>query len=126
MTWRRRLAQAEQLFLLKRDLVPILILLIALTGRNVETLKDLPAEHQILEGTAVQIQLTKRRRGDQHWHETVTWEIGPPHRELDTPGGLYLLLHRLMTRGRTYTDSTALWSIWRNGIAGGITGIAEH
>ena len=43
MTWRRRLAQAEQLFLLKRDLVPILILLIALTGRNVETLKDLPA-----------------------------------------------------------------------------------
>lgn len=126
MTWRRRLAQAEQLFLLKRDLVPILILLIALTGRNVETLKDLPAEHQILEGTAVQIQLTKRRRGDQHWHETVTWEIGPPHRELDTPGGLYLLLHRLMTRGRTYTDSTALWSIWRNGIAGGITGTAEH
>lgn len=126
LTWRRRLAQAEQLFLLKRDLVPILILLITLTGRNVETLKDLPAEHKILEGRAVQLRLTKRRRGEQHWYETVTWEIGPPHRELETPGGLYLLLHRLMARGRTYTESTALWSIWRNGIAGGISGTAEH
>ncbi len=111
---RGRRALAGQLFITRPDLEPLLVLLTALTQRNVETIKELPAEHRILEGRAVELQVIKRRRGRQRWTETVTWEIGPPHRELHTPGGLYLLAHRLMARGRTWSAASSIWSIWRN------------
>ncbi|WP_032392093.1 hypothetical protein [Rhodococcoides fascians] len=110
----RRTAWAGQLFVTRDDLAPLLTLFVAVTGRNVEALKELPAEHRIVGDRAVEVQLSKRRNGPNRWHDTVTWEIGPPHRELHTPGGLYLLLHRLMERGRALSDSTALWSSWRN------------
>ncbi|MFI5591200.1 hypothetical protein ACIA5G_39540 [Amycolatopsis sp. NPDC051758] len=111
---RRRRDLAGQLFVTRADLEPLLLLLVAVTQRNIETIKELPAEHRILEGRAVEVHLTKRRRGRQRWHDTVTWEIGPQHRELHTPGGLYLLAHRLMARGRALSGSTSIWSIWRN------------
>jgi hypothetical protein len=98
---------AEKLFLTMPDLAPLLVLLVAVTGRNIETIKELPAEHRILDGRAVALRLTKRRRGIKHWTDTVTWEIGPPHRELHTPGGLYLLLHRLYERSREFSGSPA-------------------
>lgn len=111
---RRRRELAGRLFVTRADLEPLLLLLVAVTQRNIETIKELPAEHRILESRAVEVQLTKRRRGRQRWHDTVTWEIGPPHRELHTPGGLYLLTHRLMARSRALSGSTSIWSIWRN------------
>ena len=80
---RRRMA--ERLFLTMPDLAPLLVLLVAVTGRNIETIKELPAEHRILDGRAVELRLTKRRRGVRHWTDTVTWEIGPAGRELRTP-----------------------------------------
>ncbi|MET8699849.1 hypothetical protein ABZW10_13400 [Kitasatospora sp. NPDC004723] len=43
-----------------------MILGVGLTGRNGETIKELPAEHQVLDGKAVQVRLTKRRRGPDH------------------------------------------------------------
>jgi hypothetical protein len=104
---------ARHLFVLREDLAALLTLLVAVTGRNVETMKELPAEHRVLEGRAVELQLVKRRRGAGRWNETVTWEIGAPGRELHTPGGLYLLLHRLMARSRGFSGSVSLWSIWR-------------
>ena len=64
----------------------------------IETIKELPAEHRVLEDRAVELRPTKRRRGATRWYDTVTWEIGPSGKELHTPGGIYLLLHRL-TRG---------------------------
>jgi len=69
------------------DLTPFMVLLVAMSGRNIETIKELPALHTVLEGRAVQLQLVKRRRGAQHWKESVTWEIGPPGAELTTAGG---------------------------------------
>lgn len=110
----QRTAWAGQLFVTRADLAPLLTLFVAVTGRNVEALKELPAEHRIVGDRAIEVQLSKRRNGPNRWHDTVTWEIGPPHRELHTPGGLYLLLHRLMERGRALSDPTALWSSWRN------------
>jgi hypothetical protein len=121
-----RRAHAERLFVVWPDIAPLLVLLVAITGRNIETIKELPAEHRVLDGRAVEVRLTKRRRGARNWTQTVTWEIGPPGRELQTPGGLYLLVHRLCARGRRFGATTGLWSVWRNGVRAGVTGTAEH
>ena len=43
----------------------------------------------------------------------MTWEIGPPGKELTTPGGVYLLLQRLMAPARELMDdSSSLWAVW--------------
>jgi hypothetical protein len=103
---------AKHVFVTRQDLVSMLVLLVAVTGWNVETVKELPAEHRVIEGLAVELQVTKRRRGSRHWHSTVTWEIGPPSRELHTPGGLYLLLHRMMAPARELAGTPAFWALW--------------
>ena len=92
-----------------------MLLLVALTGLNAESVKELPADHRVLEDHAVEFEFVKRRRGAGHWKQTVTWEIGPPGRELHHPGGLYLLLLDLMAPSRAISGSTTLWSIWRDG-----------
>ncbi|MEV6502211.1 hypothetical protein [Streptomyces prunicolor] len=105
---------ASQLFLTIADLSPLIVLAIGLSGRNVETIKELGAEHEILDDRAVRVHLTKRRRDKQHVHTTVLWEVGSHQsRQLHTPGGFYLLLHRLTARGRRFTGDTRVWSIWR-------------
>lgn len=126
MEWPERTARAAQLFLTPADVAPLMVLLVALTGRNIETVKELPAEHRVLEGRAVELRPLKRRRGPHRWFDTVTWEIGPPGRELHTPGGLYLLLHRLTARSRGFSGATSIWSIWRNGHRARVAGAAEH
>ncbi|AXB45275.1 hypothetical protein [Amycolatopsis albispora] len=129
---RARTAVAQRLFVTQADREPLLVLLGAVTGRNPETLKELPAAHRILDDRAVELRVTKRRHGPQRWFDTVTWEIGPPHRALHTPGGLYLLLHRLMARGRAFhaaetaSQSVSIWSVWRNARTGGLAGTHEH
>ena len=60
---RWRLETAGHLFLTPRDVAPLLVLGVALTGRNVETLKELPAQHRLLDGRAVEVTVVKRRRG---------------------------------------------------------------
>lgn len=121
---RRRLA--GELFLTMSDVAPVLVLLVAVTGRNVETIKELPIEHRVLDERAVELRVVKRRRGQKRWWETVTWEIGKPGRELHTPGGLYLLLHELTRRSRSFSGSRLLWSVWRNGHRAGVHGAMEH
>jgi hypothetical protein len=123
---RERTGLAAHLFVTRQDLLPLMALLTAVTGRNIETLKELPAEHRILEGRAIELRLTKRRRGTRNWHETVTWEIGEPARELQTPGGLYLLLHWLMARSRAVSGTTCLWSVWRQPNPDAGPGTSEH
>jgi hypothetical protein len=122
-----RTALARRLFVTRADRAPLLVLLAAVTGRNSETLKELPADHRVLDGAAVELCAIKRRHGPRRWFDTVTWEIGPAHRELHTAGGLYLLLHRLMARGRTLSGSQTLWSEWRNGRERAVMGtVGEH
>lgn len=104
---------AEQVFVTRRDLTPLLVLLVAMTGWNIEVIKDLPAQHRIIDGLAVEVEVTKRRRGAGRWHQTATWEIGPPRKELTTPGGVYLLLHRLMAPARELIDEqSSFWAVW--------------
>jgi len=103
---------ASQLFMVDADLAPLLVLGVGLTGRNGETLKEIPASHQLLKGRAVAVELTKRRRGPNYIHEVVHWEVGAPSRQLHTPGGYYLLVHELARRGRTFSGSVSVWSIW--------------
>jgi hypothetical protein len=117
---------ASELFLTLPDLAPLLVLLVALTGRNIETIKELPHEHRVLESRAVEVRVIKRRRRSGGWFDTATWEIGPPGRELYYPGGLYLLLHELTSRSRGFSKSASIWSIWRNGHTTGARGIEEH
>lgn len=106
---------AGRLFVTLPDLPPLMMLAAALTERNGETIKELPAEHRVLEGKAVELVIVKRRRGARRWFETVTWEIGPPGRELHHPGGFYLLMLELTTRSRERCGSPLLWCAWRNG-----------
>jgi hypothetical protein len=105
---------AGEVFVTRKDLAPLLTLLVAVTGWNVETIKELPHAHRMIEGLAVELGVVKRRRGAKHWYQTVTWEIGPSHRELHTPGGLYLLLSRLMAPARALVASTDFWVVWHN------------
>jgi hypothetical protein len=106
---------AGRLFVTLPDLLPLMMLAAALTERNGETVKELPARHRILEGRAVELVIVKRRRGPRRWFETVTWEIGPPGRELHYPGGFYLLMLELTERSRQRCGSPLLWCAWRNG-----------
>ncbi|MGW0908118.1 hypothetical protein [Streptomyces sp. NPDC002853] len=123
---RERRILASQLFLTWADLAPIMVLLAAVTGRNGETLKELPADHRILEGRAVELEVIKRRRGRQHWFQTVTWEIGPPNRELHTAGGLYLLLLELTARSREFCGASSAVCFWRVGARAGVTATKEE
>jgi hypothetical protein len=122
----RRRDLAGHLFLTLADLAPLLVLLVAVTGWNIETIKELPIEHRVLEDRAVELRIVKRRRGPHRWTQTVTWEIGRPSRQLHTPGGLYLLLHELTRPSRGFSGSRLLWSVWRNGHRARVHGAAEH
>lgn len=105
---------AEKIFVTRQDLIPMLVVLVATNGWNIEVAKELPSEHRVIEGLAVELELTKRRRGAGGWHRTVTWEIGPPGRELFTPGGVYLLLHQLMAPAREFLEEPSFWAVWHN------------
>jgi hypothetical protein len=120
---RRQLAR--QLFLTDEDLPPLLVLMVALTGRNGETVKELPAAHRLLDGKAVEVEVIKRRRGAGRWTGQAAWEIGPPSRRLHTPGGFYLLAHQLTARGRRISGSPSLWPVWRSS-PGNTPCTAEH
>jgi hypothetical protein len=110
---------AGQLFLTGADLAPLLVLAAGLTGRNAETLKELPAGHRVLDGKAVAVGLVKRRRGKARSRETVHWETGAgTSGQLRTPGGFYLLLHDLTARSRRFSGTERLWSIWVSRVAG--------
>ncbi|MEV0195239.1 hypothetical protein [Nonomuraea sp. NPDC050691] len=105
--------QARQLFVLHADLAPLMIYAAGLTGRNPETLKELPADHQVLEGKAVALTVTKRRRGKANTHTQVHWSVhADPGRQLAGSGSFYLLLHQLMARSRSLSGTSSLWSIW--------------
>jgi len=117
---------AGQLFLTLRDLPPLMLLAAALTERNGETIKELPVRHRLLEDRAVELVIVKRRRGARRWFETVTWEIGPPGRELHTPGGFYLLMLELAARSRHRCGSPLLWCVWRNGHAAKTGAADDH
>ncbi len=118
--WAARVSAARHLFLTEQDLIPLLVLAVALTERNPETVKELPAGHRVLEDRAVAVAITKRRRGKALSRQTVHWEIGPESRQLHTPGGLYLLVHELTRRSRAISGTASLWSVWtgRSGVNG--------
>ncbi|WP_147436683.1 hypothetical protein [Microbacterium telephonicum] len=105
----------ESRYLNQRDLTPMLVLLVANSGWNVESIKELPHEHRVMEGLAVEIDLLKRRRGPSRWHNNVTWEIGPPSKALFTPGGTYLVLHNLMEAARRRMSEPSFWALWHSG-----------
>ncbi|MFD8583567.1 hypothetical protein ACFV2A_11800 [Streptomyces californicus] len=123
----RRVQLAGRLFVTLADLPPLLLLMVALSERNIETVKELPARHRILgDRQAVELEVIKRRRGPGHWFETVTWEIGPAGRELHTPGGLYLLIHQLTSRSRAFAGVDHLLTLWSMGNRRKTSGLGEH
>lgn len=108
----RQVDIASRLFLVERDLRPLLTLAVGLSGRNVETMKELTADCEVLEGRAVRVELTKRRRGPAGMFDHTHWEIGKPNQTLHTPGGFYLLVKELTDLGRSFSGTDSLWSIW--------------
>ncbi|MBK3563705.1 hypothetical protein [Streptomyces sp. MBT62] len=110
-----RLRTAPQLFLTHDDVVPLIVYGVAVTGRNAETIKELPIEHRLLDGQAVALEIVKRRRGADRWFEEVTWDVGRQSERLKTAGGYYLFCQRLARRGRQFSRSALIWSVWTNG-----------
>lgn len=123
MAHRRRLA--EQVFVTRRDLIPILALFVHATGWNVETIKELTTSHRLIEGVAVEVPLIKRRRGPTRWHSSATWEIGKAGQELRTPGGLYLLLLDLMAPARNLLEDAPYWAVWLGAGRSGADGVGN-
>ncbi|WP_405794275.1 hypothetical protein [Streptomyces sp. NBC_01506] len=108
-----RVVAASRLFLVDRDLTPLIVLGVGLSERNGETIKELPAEHRLLQERAVAVRLTKRRRGKSATFEGVHWDTGGnASRQLHTSGGFYLLVHQLTRRSRQFSHAAGLWSIW--------------
>ena len=70
-----------------QDLAPLSVLFVAVTGRNVKTIKELPAEHRVLGDRTVELRVVKRRHGLKRWYETVTWEIANPAESCTAPEG---------------------------------------
>jgi hypothetical protein len=103
---------ARRLFVTDFDLGPLVTLAVGLSGRNSETIKNLTVEHEVLEDKAVRVELVKRRRGPSRMFETVHWEIGTPSQQLQRPGGYYLLLEQMMGLGRSFSQTSSLWSVW--------------
>lgn len=116
---------AEQLFVTKRDVLSALVLLVALSGWNVETIKELSSSHRVLEGRAVEVQLIKRRRGEGRTEQSRAWEVGRPGRELHNAGGLYLLLLKLMGPARELLEGEPYWAVWAGGGRGGPNGVRD-
>jgi len=104
---------AERCFVTLADLTPMLVLLVASTGWNVEVIKELPLEFRNIEDHAIELSVVKRRRGPGHWHNRVTWELGPLNKRLSTPGGLYQLCRELMAPARTLCGEDSFWAIWQ-------------
>jgi hypothetical protein len=118
---------AGRLFLLQRDLTPLLALFVAVSDRNIETIKELPATCRRLSDDAIEVELVKRRRGPNRWFETVAWEVGPPGKELHHPGGLFLMIQRLARLSRGFSNAERLWAIWSSGHRRGTwKSTAEH
>lgn len=103
-----RREMAAHLFLRWSDLPALLVLMAVLSERNGESVKELPAKHRLLEDRAVEVVLVKRRTGENAWFETVAWEIGPPGRELHTPGGFYLALLEITARSRSFCGAPSM------------------
>lgn len=108
----RQIDIASRLFLTERDLRPLLTLAVGLSGRNVETIKELTADCEVLEERAVRVELIKRRRGPAGTFDNAHWEIGTPNQKLHTPGGFYLLVKEFTELGRRFSGTNSLWSIW--------------
>ncbi|MFG1858925.1 hypothetical protein ACGFJT_44320 [Actinomadura geliboluensis] len=121
---RRRLATA--LFLTPMDVTALSALFVVVADRNLETIKELPATCRKLSDKAIEVTLTKRRRGAGNWYETVAWEIGPPGEELHYPGGLFLMVQRLTSLSRRTTGAQRLWSVWVSGHRSGRSGLDEQ
>ncbi|MEU5149355.1 hypothetical protein AB0G42_19500 [Streptomyces yangpuensis] len=106
---------AGQLFLTLEDLAPLVVLGVMASGWNGETIKELPARHRVLEGGAVVLEAVKRRRGSLRWFEEVTVDIGRDSERFTTAGGYYLFIERLTRRGRRFSRSDRVWSVWVGG-----------
>jgi hypothetical protein len=117
---------AERLFMVPADVIPLSALFVVVSARNIETIKELPAAHTVVADKAVEVTVTKRRRGPGRWFETVSWEIGPAGQELHHPGGLFLLVHRLSAPSREFSGADSIWTVWRNGLRADVTDTGEH
>jgi hypothetical protein len=113
-TMQHKLSVARHVFVMDSDLTPMLILFALMSGRNSETLKELPADHQVLQDGVLRFQVIKRRQGMDHWFEDVHWEVGKPSRQLHTPGGIFALYDELCEPGRAHAGTDRLWAIWAN------------
>lgn len=105
-------ALAQGLFLSDTDLAPLRVLAGALTGLRTGEVASLPARYAV-DDQAVTVAVDDARAGRTH---AVRWPLhGGPDSHLHHPGDFYLMLHQLTARGRQFTGSPAIWSLWRGG-----------
>lgn len=108
-----RIPWAAKLYLVEADLAPLLVLFVALSGHNVESIKELPATHRRVAKNSLSLKVTKRRHGFSSWEEPAQFAIRSG--DLSSPGGLYLLVERLCRPSREIAGSNKLIMVWSNG-----------
>lgn len=103
---------AKGLFLGGSDLTPLLVLAGALTGLRSSEITSLPARHAVDSQTVtIAVDDARARRTP-----SVHWPLhGGQDSHLHHPGDFYLMLHQLTARGRQFTGSPVIWSVWRGG-----------
>lgn len=112
---RMRSLPSSSRVLRKKDLTPLLVILVALTGWNIETMKELSPTFRTIDGVAVEVDLVKRRRGRGRWHQTATWELSARPSRLVKPGDAFLAVHKLMAPPRRRLKTDRFWVIESRG-----------
>lgn len=108
-----RLETARLISLTYDDLTPILVLLIAASGRNSESIKELSANHELKQGR-VALEIIKRRGGPSSPSDIDLWEVGTGSRELLEPGSLYRIVLGLTKFARDASRTGHLLTVWTN------------
>ena len=122
---RARKQLAGQLFLTRDDLPPLLVLMVALSGRNGETVKELPAAHRLLDDKAVEVSVIKRRRGPAHWIRAGRLGDRPAQPPPAHPGRVVSPGAQADRTRQADQRLASLWSVWRND-QDNTPGTAEH
>lgn len=111
---RNKLDVARRLGLTYSDLTPLMVLMVSTSGRNSESIKELPLEHRIRSDGLVAIAVVKRRGSQTEQENLDLWQVGTGSRELLRTGSLYQAVLDLTQLTRRHSGSDRLFTVWTN------------
>jgi hypothetical protein len=111
---RNKLDVARRLCLTYSDLTPLMVLMVSASGRNSESIKELPIEHRVRSDGLVAVLVVKRRRSQTEQANLDLWQVGTGSRALLRTGSLYQAVLDLTELTRRHSGSDRLFTVWTN------------